>query len=134
MGENEKCPKCKGMLKYEKGGYESCNVSNGYGIQILPYVSCPVCGLFKELPYEPEYRREVKKIVVNYPPVRKPLGDPCWLQTLVRKHQDRIEELRYKKQYSWAQLFDIIASEVPQFAKTTKTALNRAFNKVTECK
>ena len=134
MGENEKCPKRKGKLRFEKGGYEPCNVRNGYGIQVLPYLTCPICGYFKEAEYTPEYRREVKPIVVNYPPVRQPLVDPRWLQTLVRQHQDRIEELRYQKQHSWEQLFKIISAEIPQFAKTTKTALNRAFNKVTACK
>jgi uncharacterized protein YbaR (Trm112 family) len=50
MGEQEKCPKCKGRLRYDEGGYGKANASSGSIRGALPNnIYCLICGYYKEI-------------------------------------------------------------------------------------
>lgn len=99
MVNTEKCPKCGGRMVPNSAGYSRANVSSGFGAPLPDSYSCISCGKYVEVFNNQQYIGKKS----NYPKVRKPMGEPSWLRTVIEKHFDEVVELR-NKFISWEKI------------------------------
>lgn len=96
MGNTEKCPKCGGRMISNGTGYARANVSNGFGAPLPESYSCIICGKYVEVFNDEQYVGKKS----NYPKVRKPMGEPGWLRTVVLQQFKTIQKMR-DEELSW---------------------------------
>lgn len=125
MGEVEKCPKCKGMLRFVRSEYRQSE-----GGCLPDSYSCMICGFYKEV-YPDQYVPPLIK-KNKYPETRKPQSDPGWLKQLIRDNYNLITNLRETNGMPWKKLYAKVGELVPQFKNTTICGLTTAFYRVRE--
>ena len=127
MGEVEKCPKCKGKLRFVRSEYRQAE-----GGRLPDSYSCMICGFYKEVMPDNTVPIELKKN--KYPKTRKPQNETGWLRQLVRDNYDLLNDFRETQRIPWKDVYIRVGKIVPKFQKTTVCGLTTAFYRIREQK
>ena len=124
------CPKCKGTLRVEQGGYGRANGTDGVRSVLPDSVSCMMCGYYKEILPEPyKVIRREDLIQNSYPSTRRDLGGPGWLKEVVRQYRKEINKLMAAG-VKWRGVLEELKKVEPKLRHTSHDSLSNAYRRV----